>query len=166
MKLGVAASSQTPIGIGSAGTHDMVLCPSRVLLRRDHKGCFSTCGRSAQPFRAEGIQATFPRGDLTLQPLTLFVWSKSRVVPVRVFDFSVTEEAFDPNLNPIRAKISLGLRVLNVDDLGFSHPGGPPKQWRPYPKLPRPRRPPSPQSRRSNWQPSSGLRPYPASSTA
>jgi hypothetical protein len=58
------------------------------------------------------------------QPLTLFVWSKSRVMPVRLTDFSITEEAFDPNLNPIRAKVSLGLRVLNVDDLGFSHPGG------------------------------------------
>jgi hypothetical protein len=58
------------------------------------------------------------------QPLTLFVWSRSRVVPVRLTDFSITEEAFDPNLNPIRARVSLGLRVLNVDDLGFSHPGG------------------------------------------
>lgn len=58
------------------------------------------------------------------QPLTLFVWSKSRVVPVRLTDFSITEEAFDPSLNPIRAKVSLGLRVLSVDDLGFSHPGG------------------------------------------
>lgn len=58
------------------------------------------------------------------QALTLFVWSKSRVVPVRLTDFSITEEAFDPNLNPIRAKVSLGMRVLNVDDLGFSHPGG------------------------------------------
>ncbi|HTT63294.1 MAG TPA: hypothetical protein VMG35_15675 [Bryobacteraceae bacterium] len=58
------------------------------------------------------------------QPLTLFVWSKSRVVPVRITDFSITEEAFDANLNPIRAKLSLGLRVLTVDDLGFQHPGG------------------------------------------
>jgi hypothetical protein len=58
------------------------------------------------------------------QPLTLFVWSKSRVVPVRLTDFSITEEAFDPNLNPIRAKVSLAMRVLSVDDLGFSHPGG------------------------------------------
>ena len=58
------------------------------------------------------------------QALTLFIWSKSRVVPVRITDFSITEEAFDPNLNPIRAKISLGLRVLNVDDIGFSSPGG------------------------------------------
>lgn len=58
------------------------------------------------------------------QPLTLFVWSNNRVVPVRITDFSITEEAFDPNLNPIRAKVSLGLRVLNVDDLGFNTPGG------------------------------------------
>ena len=58
------------------------------------------------------------------QPLTLFVWSSSRVVPVRLTDINITEEAFDPNLNPIRAKVSLGLRVLNVDDLGFEHPGG------------------------------------------
>ena len=57
-------------------------------------------------------------------PLTLFVWSKNRILPVRVSDLSVTEEAFDPALNPIRAKVSLGLRVLSVDDLGFAHKGG------------------------------------------
>ncbi len=57
-------------------------------------------------------------------PLALFVWSKSRIVPVRVTEFSITEEAFDPALNPIRAKVSLGLRVLSVDDLGFDHKGG------------------------------------------
>ena len=57
-------------------------------------------------------------------PLTLFVWSKNRIVPVRLTEFSITEEAFDPALNPIRAKVSLGLRVLSVDDLGFAHKGG------------------------------------------
>ena len=57
-------------------------------------------------------------------PLTLFVWSKQRVMPVRITDFSITEEAFDVNLNPIRAKVSLGFRVLSVNDLGFSHKGG------------------------------------------
>lgn len=68
------------------------------------------------------------RGTLEIvpmeSPLALFVWSKNRVVPVRVTDFSVTEEAFDPTLNPIRAKVSLGLRVLSIDDLGFAHRGG------------------------------------------
>jgi hypothetical protein len=57
-------------------------------------------------------------------PLTLFIWSKNRILPVRVTDFSITEEAFDPALNPIRAKVSLGLRVLSIDDLGFAHKGG------------------------------------------
>jgi len=56
-------------------------------------------------------------------PLTLFVWNKNRIIPVRITDFSITEEAFDTNLNPIRAKVSLGLRVLSVDDLGFDHRG-------------------------------------------
>jgi hypothetical protein len=59
-----------------------------------------------------------------LAPLTLFVWSKQRIIPVRLTDVSVTEEAFDPNLNPIRAKVSLGMRVLSVDDLGFDQTGG------------------------------------------
>jgi hypothetical protein len=57
-------------------------------------------------------------------PLALFVWSPSRVVPVRITDFSITEEAFDTSLNPIRAKVSLGMRVLSVDDLGYDEKGG------------------------------------------
>lgn len=59
-----------------------------------------------------------------LAPMTLFVWSAARIVPVRVTDFSITEEAFDPNLNPLRAKVSLGLRVLSIDDLFFNDKGG------------------------------------------
>lgn len=59
-----------------------------------------------------------------LAPLTLFIWSKRRVMPVRITDCSITEEAFDPALNPIRAKVSLGFRVLNVNDVGFTHKGG------------------------------------------
>jgi hypothetical protein len=57
-------------------------------------------------------------------PLMLFVFGRTRVVPVRLTDFSITEEAFDPALNPIRAKVSLGMRVLSVDDVGFDHPAG------------------------------------------
>lgn len=56
-------------------------------------------------------------------PLTLFVWSKNRILPVRITELSVTEEAFDPSLNPIRAKVSLGMRVLSVNDLEFGHMG-------------------------------------------
>lgn len=56
-------------------------------------------------------------------PLTLFIWSKHRILPVRLTEFSITEEAFDPSLNPIRAKISLGMRVLSTNDLQFTHRG-------------------------------------------
>ncbi|MDB5732074.1 MAG: hypothetical protein JWQ03_1969 [Variovorax sp.] len=59
-----------------------------------------------------------------LAPLVLFIWGKNRIVPVKVSDLSITEEAFDPALNPIRAKVSLGLRVMSTDDLGFSTKGG------------------------------------------
>lgn len=67
-------------------------------------------------------------GTLEIVPmesaLALFIWSKNRIVPVRVTQFSVTEEAFDIQLNPIRAKVNLSLKVLSVDDLGFGHKGG------------------------------------------
>lgn len=67
-------------------------------------------------------------GTLEIAPmeasLMLFIWSQQRIVPVRLTEFSITEEAFDARLNPIRAKISLGMRVLSVNDIGFAHKGG------------------------------------------
>lgn len=57
-------------------------------------------------------------------PLVVFVFGSNRVQPVRVSDLAITEEAFDPALNPIRAKVSLGLRAMTTDDLGFQHRGG------------------------------------------
>jgi hypothetical protein len=54
-------------------------------------------------------------------PLALFVWSASRILPVRITEFSITEEAFDAALHPIRAKVSLGLRVLSVNDVPTGH---------------------------------------------
>ena len=58
-----------------------------------------------------------------MAPLTLFVWSKNRIVPVRITEFTINEEAFDPGLNPIRAKVSLGLRVLERRRPGLRHQG-------------------------------------------
>jgi len=57
-------------------------------------------------------------------PLSLFVFGPKRIVPVRITEISITEEAFDASLNPIRAKVSLGMRVLSVDDLGYDAKGG------------------------------------------
>jgi hypothetical protein len=57
-------------------------------------------------------------------PLTLFIFGQQRIVPVRITELSITEESFDVGLNPLRAKLSLGLRVLTIDDLGFEAKGG------------------------------------------
>jgi len=56
--------------------------------------------------------------------LTVFAWSSKRVTPVRITEMEISEQAFDPQLNPIRAKVSLGLRVLSVNDVGFLTPAG------------------------------------------
>ena len=56
--------------------------------------------------------------------LTVFVFGPKRIAPVRFTEFSVTEEAFDAALNPIRAKVSLGMRVLTIDDVNFDEKSG------------------------------------------
>jgi len=68
---------------------------------------------------AVGTQEIIP----PVATFTLFVWGPKRVLPVRITSFSVTEEAHDVNLNPIRAKVSLSLRVLSYSDLEVTHPG-------------------------------------------
>jgi hypothetical protein len=57
-------------------------------------------------------------------PLAVFVWNPTRITPVRITSIDITEEAFDTNLNPTRAKVSLEMRVLNVNDTGFLNPAG------------------------------------------
>lgn len=67
-------------------------------------------------------------GTLEIAPveasLTVFVFGPKRVAPVRITELSITEEAFDTSLNPIRAKVSLGMRVLSIDDVGFTEKSG------------------------------------------
>lgn len=56
-------------------------------------------------------------------PLTLFFWGPARVLPVRITSLSITEEAFDTLLNPIRVKVDLTLQVLSYFDLKLTNPG-------------------------------------------
>lgn len=66
-------------------------------------------------------------GTLEIQPpegpYVVFVWGQKRVFPVRLTGFSVNEEAYDTNLNPIRAKVSLDLTVLSYSDFDSTHNG-------------------------------------------
>lgn len=56
-------------------------------------------------------------------PLVLLALGRNRLVPVRITEFSIVEEAFDTQLNPIRARVSLGMRALSIDDLAFGSKG-------------------------------------------
>ena len=90
----------------------------RAAARRARDRCLPRHARlqrsDAWPTRARSRSPrSWRRSPVRLEP--------KRMVPVRITDFSITEEAFDPALNPIRAKVSLGLRVLSIDDLGFAH---------------------------------------------
>lgn len=65
---------------------------------------------------AEELERQAAAGEVQVEPanlpLTVLVWGGNRVAPVAITNFSITEEQFDPRLNPIRAKVDLGLRVL------------------------------------------------------
>lgn len=56
-------------------------------------------------------------------PLTLFIWSKNRILPVNITSLEITEEAFDPALNPLRAKVSLSMSIFSYTDLLPGHRG-------------------------------------------
>lgn len=67
------------------------------------------------------------RGQLEIVPLetpmTLLIWGKRRILPVRITEFSITEQAFNAYLIPIRAEVSLSLRVLSYNDLPWLQGG-------------------------------------------
>jgi hypothetical protein len=71
--------------------------------------------------KAQQLMALAQAGQVQISPadtpLVLLVWGKSRVVPVLMTSFSITEQAFDPQLNPIQAKVELGMRVLTYMEL-------------------------------------------------
>lgn len=55
-------------------------------------------------------------------PLALLIWGPKRVLPVQVGSVSITEQAFDTNLNPTRAKADLSLKVMTYRDLDVTNP--------------------------------------------
>lgn len=58
-----------------------------------------------------------------LGPLIIFAWGINRILPVRIAEFSITEQSYDAKLNPILAEVSLSLRVLSYEDLSVTDPG-------------------------------------------
>lgn len=75
-------------------------------------------------FSAGGMSAGFEAGgaasaDLSRKqvPIVLFFWGPGRIVPVRITGLSIEEQQFSPLLYPVRAKATLGVKVLDLDDL-------------------------------------------------
>lgn len=56
-------------------------------------------------------------------PLTLFIYGWRKVVPVKIDSLSITETAHDAALNPIRADVSVSMKVLTYNDLSMTNPG-------------------------------------------
>ncbi len=50
-------------------------------------------------------------------PIVLFFWGPGRIVPVRVTSLSIEEQQYAPTLYPLRAKATIGLDVLSLEDL-------------------------------------------------
>lgn len=50
-------------------------------------------------------------------PIVLFFWGPGRIVPVRIMSLSIEEQQFSTLLYPIRAKATIGVKVLDLDDL-------------------------------------------------
>lgn len=49
-------------------------------------------------------------------PRILFIWGPSRVLPVELNSMSITEQQYDPLLNPVQAQVEIGLSVASIAD--------------------------------------------------
>jgi len=61
----------------------------------------------------EGATRTIPREQT---PRILFIWGPSRVLPVEIKSMSITEQKFDPLLNPVQAEVAIGLQIAAFPD--------------------------------------------------
>ncbi len=49
-------------------------------------------------------------------PKILFIWGPSRVLPVEIKTMSITEQRYDPLLNPVQAQVAIGLEISSFGD--------------------------------------------------
>jgi hypothetical protein len=62
---------------------------------------------------------SFTRGDNP--PLILFIHGRKRVLPVNINSMNIVETEYLPDLNPIRATVSVGLTVIEGTNLAFGY---------------------------------------------
>jgi len=71
----------------------------------------------------ESIMYSQSKTENPTPPVVLFLWGPNRIIPVWLDSLKVTEEAFDPNLNPIRVRIELNMRVRDLSEFKRSSSG-------------------------------------------
>jgi len=97
-----------------AGIADCIAAMEMLLYPVDDVGLLSSAISSLAG--ALGISGgTAPIPERRESPVVLLVWGPGRVVPVKITSFSVEEQAFNVALYPIRAKVTVGLKVLTDD---------------------------------------------------
>jgi len=50
-------------------------------------------------------------------PRILFIWGKTRILPVLIESITITEKQYNQELNPVEAEVSLNLAVLSYDSV-------------------------------------------------
>ncbi len=81
------------------------------------------------PTLAEAISSTAMQAAGTIEilpptaPLIILTLGPRLTVPVTLQTLSITEQAFGPDLTPIRATVRVTAKVLTYSDLPVTHPG-------------------------------------------
>lgn len=95
------------------GVADRVAAVEMLMYPSDEVGLLSSAISSLAGALGLGGGAEIPASRET--PVVLLSWGPGRIVPVKIASFSVEEQAFNPALYPIRAKVTVGIRVLTED---------------------------------------------------
>lgn len=72
---------------------------------------------SAGGFSLGGAAGAEPDLERKDAPIVLFFWGPGRIVPVRITGLTIEEQQYSPTLYPHRAKATIAMRVLDIDDL-------------------------------------------------
>lgn len=110
MTVAVDATDQLEVGDQVAAT--MGIAPQLAALEMLLHPSAATVVANTAMLLAGTIEVLPPEG-----PLTVLVWGPGRAVPVRVENLTITEEAFDRALFPIRASVEVEAQVLTYSDL-------------------------------------------------
>jgi hypothetical protein len=97
----------------AAGVADRIAALEMLLYPADEVGLLSSVVASLAGSLGLGATASIP--DRRETPVVLLVWGPGRILPVKIDAVSVEEQAFNPALYPIRAKVTVSVKVLTED---------------------------------------------------